>query len=63
MTERLISANKVTELTSLHRTTIYRMERDGLFPRAINVSTCRKAYRESDVQAWIASKIAQAEAA
>lgn len=63
MDDRLITVARACDLTSLSRTAIWRLEREGDFPRAIQIMPHRKAYRESDVRQWIAGKIAAAEAA
>ncbi len=62
MDDRLITVARACDLTSLSRTTIWRLESEGNFPRAIQLMPNRKAYRESDVRAWVADKIAQAAA-
>jgi prophage regulatory protein len=53
MTSKLLSPNAVAELTSLHRTSIYRKVRAGEFPTPVRISTRRIGFRESDVRAWI----------
>ena len=63
MDDRLITVARACDMTSLSRTTIWRLESEGDFPRAIQIMPHRKAYRESDVREWIASKIAASEAA
>jgi prophage regulatory protein len=54
--ERLIPYARVIFLTSLSRRSIQRMQQEGLFPRAIRLSTQRVAWRESDVEHWIATR-------
>lgn len=51
--DRLLSPKQVAAATSLHKTTLYRMEQRGLFPKAVCIGEKRIAYRESDVKAWI----------
>lgn len=40
----------------LHRTTIWRMTRDGAFPRPVTIAGNRRVWRERDVIAWIESR-------
>lgn len=54
---RLLTTKQVIDLTSLSRTAIWRLEREGDFPRAIQIMPHRKAYRETEVRAWIRKKI------
>lgn len=51
--ERFLSPNKVAELTSLHRTSIYRKVAAGLFPAPVRISTRRIAFKETEVRAWM----------
>lgn len=54
--ERFLSPNKVAELTSLHRTSIYRKVAAGEFPAPIRLSERRVAFKESEVRAWMAGR-------
>jgi prophage regulatory protein len=54
---RLLRFGEVRQRTGLSRSTIWRMERSGSFPRRIQVSVNVVAWREDEVAAWIASKI------
>ncbi len=63
MNEKLLKTSQVCELTALSRTSIWRLEKSGEFPRAVSVCGRRKAYVERHVREWIAAKIANAEAA
>jgi predicted DNA-binding transcriptional regulator AlpA len=49
----LIDAKEVSRLTSLHRTSFSKLERAGDFPSAIRLTRWRKAWRRSQVLAWI----------
>jgi predicted DNA-binding transcriptional regulator AlpA len=42
--------------TSLSRTTIYRMRRDGKFPDMYRLSPGRKGYRKEEVENWIRAR-------
>ena len=57
--ERLISFDEVHHRTGLSRTTIWRLERTGEFPRSVQISRGRRAWREADVDQWISSKLEQ----
>jgi prophage regulatory protein len=59
--ERLIGADEVRRRVDLSRTTIWRLERAGEFPRSVQISPGRKAWREADVDTWISSKFARSE--
>ncbi len=50
---QLIDVRKVSELTGLHRTTINRQVRDGRFPRPVQLTTSRIAWRLADVRKWL----------
>lgn len=54
---RLLRFGEVRQRTGLSRSTIWRMERSGVFPRRIKVSVNVVAWREDEVSEWIASKI------
>jgi len=49
----LIDAKEVSRLTSLHRTSFAKLEREGDFPSAIRLTRWRKAWRRSQILAWI----------
>ena len=55
---RLISAREVQLRTSLSRASIWRLMKAGQFPRSIELSPGRKAWRESDISQWIEEKSA-----
>ena len=55
---RLLRAPEVQARIGLSDTTIWRLTRAGRFPRAIRISPGAVAWRESDIEAWIASRIA-----
>ena len=43
---------------TLSRTQIWRNERAGIFPKRVQLSAARVAWVESEVDAWIAERIA-----
>jgi prophage regulatory protein len=56
---RLLSPDTVGNLTTLSRTTIWRLTKAGSFPKPVRVSAGRVAYRANDIDAWL-NDIAQA---
>jgi len=53
MPERYLTWNQVRPLVgNLCRTTVWRMTREGRFPKSIAISERRCAWRESDIMAW-----------
>lgn len=51
----LLNRNEVIKATALSRATIDRREKLGLFPRRLQLSPRRVAWRSDEVQQWIAS--------
>ena len=47
-----LSINQTCEIVSLSRSTIYRMEKKGQFPKRVQLSPQRKGYRTSDLKKW-----------
>jgi prophage regulatory protein len=62
MTERFIAMKEIPRLTSLSRSQIYRLIKDGDFPRPVALGS-RKAYLESEIIAWQTDRIAERDAA
>lgn len=56
--QRLIRRKEVQTKTSLGASSIYAMMKQGKFPKAVNISERRVAWIESDVDLWIAERIA-----
>ena len=50
---KLLSRTEVLERTSLSRTTLFRLERAGEFPKAVRVSAKRVAYDSNAIDDWI----------
>ena len=59
--ERFISYHEVHRRTGLSRTTIWRLEKIKDFPQSVRISPGRRAWRESDLDKWIASRLESAE--
>ena len=55
---RLIRRKEVQAKTGLGASSIYAMMKQGKFPKAITLSERRVAWIESDVDQWIAERIA-----
>ena len=53
---RLLRKRAVLERVALSDTTIWRLQRAGRFPRSIRISPGAVAWRESDIEAWIAER-------
>jgi prophage regulatory protein len=50
--KRALSHKAVLERVPLSRTTLWRMERAGQFPKRIQLSPNRVAWLEADIDAW-----------
>lgn len=55
---RLIRRKEVQAKTGLGASSIYAMMQQGTFPKAIHISERRVAWIESDVDKWIAERVA-----
>lgn len=51
----LLTDAEVSAATSVSRTARYELIRVGKFPKPVQVSQCRVAWRSSAIQAWIDS--------
>lgn len=49
----LYNVNKVSELTSLSKSTIYRLIKEGRFPTPLHISRMRVGWRQSDIEAFV----------
>ena len=52
----LLPMAKVAEHTSLSRSTIYRLMHSGEFPKPVQVSPGRVAWRDSDLADWLSRR-------
>jgi len=48
-----LSINETCDLVSLSRTTLWRLEQRGEFPKKVLLSPMRKGYRTSDLSEWM----------
>jgi len=53
---RLLRKPTVIDRVALSDTTIWRRVKDGTFPAPVKISVGAIAWRESDIEAWIASR-------
>lgn len=60
---KLYRIPELVELTGMSRSTILRMVDSGDFPKPIKLHLRANAWVDSEVQDWIASRIAEREAA
>jgi prophage regulatory protein len=61
---KFLRVRQVMQLTGLSRMTIYRLERDGKFPKRRRLSQNSVAWLESDIAAWADTRpVAQLRAA
>ena len=58
-TPRILRYAAVRNLTGLSRTTLWRLERVGAFPKHVQLSSHTVGWIEADVIAWIRSKARQ----
>ncbi len=56
MLDRFIREKQCKNITGLSRTTRWRLERAGLFPKRYRISPGAIAWLESQVQEWIESR-------
>ena len=55
MGQRLLSIREVAERTTLSKNEIYRRIRENKFPHQIRLGIRRVAWREKDIDFWIAA--------
>jgi prophage regulatory protein len=59
MSTRILPIEKVIDRTGLSRRTLYSEISEGRFPKPVQLTTRRVGWPEADVEAFLASKIAQ----
>jgi prophage regulatory protein len=57
----LISVNEAAKLTSLSRTSIFKLRSQGKFPKAVPLGEKRVAFVRAEVAAWVEERIADAQ--
>ena len=55
----LITLKSVIERTTISKTRIYEAVRSGTFPRPVPVGERRRAWLESEIEAWIEARVAE----
>ncbi|NOZ94935.1 MAG: AlpA family transcriptional regulator [Acidobacteria bacterium] len=55
--DRLLRIDQVSELVALKRAAIYQYMAEGTFPRPVKIGKRAVAWRESDIQEWIRSRV------
>ena len=55
---RLLPLRAVTDRTGLSKTSIYRLEAQGKFPRRVTLTQSRVAWVEHEIDAYIADRMA-----
>ena len=53
---RILNSNEVVKKIGLSEVTIWRRERDGSFPKRINLSDRRVGWAESEIEDWLDSR-------
>ena len=61
-TESLLRLPEVERRTGLRRAHLYKLARSGSFPRPLKIGARASAWRSSEIVAWIASRVAAADA-
>lgn len=54
--DRILAPKAVIAKTSLSRTSLWRLSRQGAFPRSIKLSENRIGWSQNAVNAWLASR-------
>lgn len=57
MTESIIRLHDVKKYTGLARSTIYRLESLGQFPKRVSIGVRAVGWVSGEIQAWIAERI------
>ena len=56
MKDRLLRRRQVEEITSISRSSIYRLMQEGEFPRPVKIGPAAVRWRASDLTAWLESR-------
>lgn len=59
MSQTIISRRRVLERVPYSAAHLARLETAGLFPRRVKLSACRVGWVESEVNDWIAARVAE----
>ena len=55
--DRFLRASEVEHMTGLSRTTIWRLEKQGLFPKKVKLSPNRNGRSERQVRRWMKERM------
>ena len=53
MNDRLLKAKEVMQIIGLSRTTIWRLEKGGTFPKRKQITKMKVGWLKSEIMAWI----------
>lgn len=53
-----VSIKETCKITSLSRTTIWKLEKEGHFPRTVRLAGIKKGFVRSEVDAWMQARVA-----
>lgn len=56
---RMLRVREVCERTGLSRTAMYRLAKEGHFPKPIRLTTRRSGWLSDEVDEWITSRVAE----
>ena len=56
MTNEIIRPRNLPQITGLSKTTIWRLERAGKFPKHIKLSAGATGWKRSDIEAWLEAR-------
>ena len=59
MADSFVSFKSLKGRVPFSRAHLIRLERDGRFPRRVKLGECRVGWLESEIDAWIESRIAE----
>ena len=48
----ILNIDQIVELTNLSKSTIWRMQKDGKFPKSRKLSPARRGWLASDIEKW-----------
>jgi prophage regulatory protein len=54
--DRILTVKETARITSLSRSTLYRLKAERQFPEAIRLGPGRVGFRASEVEQWLASR-------
>jgi prophage regulatory protein len=61
--DRFLRIKDVLARVPINRVTLWKLEQDGKFPKHITIASRTPVYLESEVEAWMAQRLAASDAA